>query len=81
MNRTPAQYAADRRRSHKAKAKKEQRFTARMFPTLRVIAANQADGFYESDTFGDIAQALATSARLGRKHLNFVLTGQFEDFV
>lgn len=67
-NRTPAQYAADRRRSHKAKAKREQRNSAFYFEMAQRYP-------------GQFMGVHMVSARMARRHLNFVLTGEYADFV
>lgn len=77
MTRTPAQYAADRRRSHKAKAKREQIMCARMFGTLQTM--KKLDGY--ENTVRIYSETLASVATMARKHLNFVLTGEYVDFV
>lgn len=65
--RTPAQYAADRRRSHKASAKREQKNAAR----LHAWAQRWPGHFLDSR---------ATTARMARMHLNFLLCGEYKDF-
>lgn len=75
-NRTPSQYAADRRRSHKARARKEQAFAAQMFRTRQAFIRNG----YAASTINDYASAMATTAKMARSHLNFVLTGVYSDF-
>jgi hypothetical protein len=66
--RTPAQYAADRRRSHKAQAKKCQRQATWAYEMAKTMG---------SSTMRDVA---ATYARMARSHLNFLLSGRYKDF-
>jgi hypothetical protein len=74
MNRrTPAQYAADRRRSHKAQAKRNQKGAAWAFRMAKNVPGSP-------DTGISLMQASATYARMARRSLNFVLTGEYEDF-
>lgn len=76
MHRTPAQYRADRRRSHKAKAKREQR-AAR---TQHEIVLQ-----YRGRTSLELIQSLelvrSMMAASARRHLNFLLAGTYADFV
>lgn len=67
-NRTAAQFAADRRRSHKAKAKKEQRMSAWCYQQHLKIP-------------GLCMVSHAITARMARSHLNYLMTGQYADFV
>ena len=72
-HRTPAQFAADRRRSHKAQAKRQQKQAAWAFDMTQKLRAN---GY--TSTLDDVAAMYAATAR---RHLNFVLTGTYADFV
>lgn len=75
-NRTPNQFAADRRRSHKASAKRSQSAAANMFHLRRkmiAVGANPA-------TVSVYSQTMALTATTARKHLNYVLTGEYADF-
>lgn len=76
MHRTSAQYAADRRRSHKASAKREQRAAALQH---RIVVDHRGRGSVElTQSLELVRSMMATSAR---RSLNFVLTGQYADFV
>lgn len=76
MNRTPAQFAADRRRSHKASAKRSQSAAASMFSLRRKIIAVGGN----PATISIYSQTMALTAMMARKHLNYVLTGEYADF-
>ncbi|MBJ6986906.1 hypothetical protein [Devosia sp. MC521] len=77
MARTPAQFAADRRRSHRASAKRSQAATANMFDTRRRLIALGGDRSLIA-VYSDTSRL---TAEMARKHLNVVLSGQFADFV
>lgn len=72
---TPALRMAGRKRSHRAKAKREQAFSAWCHKT----AANYtAAGSIETGII--LRETAAVSSRMARSHLNFLLSGSYEDF-
>lgn len=76
MARTQNQFAADRRRSHKASAKRSQVAAANMFDLRRKMIAVGAP----LATISIYSQTMSMTALQARKHLNFVLSGQYTDF-
>lgn len=69
MSRTPAQYRGDMKRSHRAKAKREQKSAATLSRIVRV-----------NPHLTGLNDATAMTYRQARMHLNFLLTATFEDF-
>jgi hypothetical protein len=71
--RTAAQRMGDRKRSHRAKAKREQKVAAQMYLTyVELTKCGLNMNGYRS--------ALTMTATMARKHLNFVLSGEYADF-